>query len=108
MVAPDVDLHSGSDWHVGRQEREGNAVLEHRREVAAGDDADWHSIHQHGLISARRPAAFHDEPSESAGHSPLAFGQEWIATSKASLLVQVSTSVPPQEVLIKPIGTFNC
>ena len=61
---------------VGREEAEGDAVAEHRREVAAGHRADGPPSTSTGALGARRPAALGGDAPQAPGHAPLALGLE--------------------------------
>ena len=81
---------------VGRHEGEGDPVLEHRGEVAAGDDAGRLAVDEHRLVGARRPASLDGQASEHAGHAALALRHQGISAPEAAVLVPCHDPAEPR------------
>ena len=72
-----VDLHRGADLDGGRKKREGNAVLEHRREVAGRDDADRLTVDENVTVGPRWTSTL-DSDARQADYNKVA---EWMAAT---------------------------
>ena len=83
--AADVDHDRGADLGGRRHEREGDAVPEDRREVAAGDHADRLIVDEHGTIGARRPPALGGDAHQRRRDARGALGCKRLAPTELVL-----------------------
>src|SRR5262249_7159200 len=72
----DVDHHVRALWQVWGQEGQRDAVLEHRREVPAGDLAGHVLLDDDAVALPRRAAALGGYPSQPAEHPDVALRHE--------------------------------
>src|SRR5687768_16716027 len=85
-AATDVDLHRRSFLDLGREERERDPLLEHRREVSARHLARGFAGDEHRAPFARHLASIYDETAQAARDAAFLLGEQRVASAEVTLV----------------------